>query len=149
MVRDTLEPWLIAKGVDKFTARKQARGAARGYLGNALQTEMVWTVNVRAFKGILKQRASAAADAEIRILANRLYECALPYWPAYLGHLKQRPCPDGLGYELYDPNGLKEKHRVLVEAVRGLVASPLGLVGETAAAAAFNDKLANLLKLAS
>jgi hypothetical protein len=33
--------------------------------------------------------------------------------------------------------------------VRGLVASPLGLVGETAAAAAFNDKLANLLKLAS
>ncbi len=145
-IRDTLEPWLIAKGVDKFTARKQARGAARGYLGNALQTEMVWTVNVRAFKGILKQRANAAADAEIRLLAMQLYECALPYWPAYLGHLKQRPCPDGLGYELYDPNGLKEKHRVLVEAVK-----KLGSLNpeEGGYDTRYREQAANLLKLAS
>lgn len=114
-----LQTWLISRGTDKFTARKQARGAARGYLGNALQTELVWTVNIRALLGILKQRANSAADAEIRLFAVRLYEEALPYWPSYLGHLRKRDCPDGLGYELFDPESPKEKLAVLTkEAVR-------------------------------
>ncbi len=101
---EKLQAWLIAKGTDKFTARKQARGAARGLLGNALMTEMVWTCNLRTLKTVLKQRAGAAADAEIRLLANRLYEEALPYWPTYLGRYQKRPCPDGIGYELYLPD---------------------------------------------
>ncbi len=99
-----LEAWLTGRGVDKLTARKQARGVARGYLGNALMTEMVWTCNLRALKQILKQRANQHADAEIRVLANRLYEEALPYWPTYLGCYHKRPCPDGIGYELYIPD---------------------------------------------
>ncbi len=99
-----LEADLIAHGTDKFTARKQARGAARGLLGNALLTEMVWTCNLRALKQILKQRANQHADAEIRVMANRLYEEALPYWPTYLGCYQKRPCPDGIGYELFIPD---------------------------------------------
>ncbi len=90
---------------------KQARGAARGLLGNALLTEMVWTCNIRAMKQILKQRANQHADAEIRVLANRLYEEALPYWPTYLGCYRKRDCPDGIGYELYIPDPRDEKLR--------------------------------------
>ncbi len=103
-VVERLQSWLIAKGADKFTARKQARGAARGLLGNALMTEMVWTCNLRTLKTVLGQRAKGAADAEIRLLANRLYEEALPYWPTYLGRYLKRPCPDGIGYELFLPD---------------------------------------------
>ncbi len=101
---DRLQAWLIENGADKFTARKQARGAARGLLGNALMTEMVWTCNLRTLKTVLGQRAKGAADAEIRLLANRLYEEALPYWPTYLGCYQKRSCPDGIGYELYIPD---------------------------------------------
>ncbi len=104
VVVKALEADLIARGVDKFTARKQARGAARGLLGNALMTEMVWSCNIRAMKQILKQRANRHADAEIRVMANRLYEEALPYWPTYLGCYLKRDCPDGIGYELYIPD---------------------------------------------
>jgi thymidylate synthase (FAD) len=97
-----LEPFLIKRGVDKFTARKQARGAARGYLGNALATEMVWSCNVRTLREtVLKQRANGGADAEIRRLAIMIYEAALPYYPTYLGSLKRRAASDGLTDELY------------------------------------------------
>lgn len=104
VVVTALEADLIAHGADKFTARKQARGAARGLLGNALLTEMVWTCNIRALKQILKQRANQHADAEIRVLANRLYEEALPYWPTYLGCYEKVSCPDGIGYGLVIPD---------------------------------------------
>jgi thymidylate synthase (FAD) len=99
-VVEAIEAALVDAGVDKLTARKQARGAARGLLGNALSTELVWTANVRALKNVLAQRAKAAADAEIRLLANALYEAALPYWPTYLGCYEKVPCPDGIGFEL-------------------------------------------------
>lgn len=115
----TLEPWLIMRGTDKFTARKQARGAARGMLGNALLTEMVWTCNIRALKQILKQRANQHADAEIRVLANRLYEEALPFWPSYLGCYSKRNCPDGIGYELYVEDARDaEIHKLKEEVAR-------------------------------
>lgn len=91
---------LEARGVDKQTARKQARGAARGALGNALETSMIWTANIRALRNVIEQRASQFADAEIRLLANRLYEAALPYCPEYLSDYEKAECPDGIGYEL-------------------------------------------------
>lgn len=121
---DDLQAWLIERGVDKFTARKQARGAARGLLGNALCTEMVWTCNLRALRGIIDQRVKAAADAEIRILFGRIWEEAWPYAPAYLGYQK-RDCPDGLGFELYDPNAAAEKLKV-AEAEIAKLKSHLG-----------------------
>jgi thymidylate synthase ThyX len=65
-VVETLQPWLVSKGVDKTTARKQARGAARGYLGNALLTEVIFSASVAQWKRMIRMRACAAADAEIR-----------------------------------------------------------------------------------
>lgn len=63
-----LEHDLLSRGANKQTARKQARGAARGYLGNALQTELVFSANVAQWRWMLDQRASVHADAEIRQL---------------------------------------------------------------------------------
>lgn len=95
-----VETKLLLKGIDKQTARKQARGAARGALGNALETSMVWTANIRALRNVLEQRASKFADAEIRLLANRLYEESLQVCPEYFSDYKKQTCPDGIGYEL-------------------------------------------------
>lgn len=58
--------------VDKFTARKQARGAARGILGNALSTELIFSASLAQWKRIIAQRSSKFADAEIRLLGNEL-----------------------------------------------------------------------------
>lgn len=101
----TLEPWLISKGIDKVNARKQARGAARGYLGNALFTEMVWSANVRALRNFIELRASKFADAEIRVLANRIYEFCLAIIPEYFDDYTRVECSDGIGY------GLETKYR--------------------------------------
>jgi len=65
----------ISKRIDpadpyaKTTARKQARGAARGLLGNALGTELVFSGSVLQWRHIFQMRASAAADGEIRVAA--------------------------------------------------------------------------------
>jgi thymidylate synthase ThyX len=68
-----LQPWVMAKmpGDEnapgrKTAARKQARGAARGFLGNALFTEMMFSASVQQWKWMLYMRASQFADAEIR-----------------------------------------------------------------------------------
>lgn len=95
-----LQQALIEDGVDKFTARKQARGAARGMLGNALCTAMVWTANIRALRNCIEQRANPAADAEIRVLFNRIYEEALTICPEYFNDYERVECVDGIGYGL-------------------------------------------------
>jgi thymidylate synthase ThyX len=69
---DKLQDYLTTKGADKHTARKQARGAARGYLGNALSTEIIFSASVAQWRRILAQRCHPAADAEIRVLAARI-----------------------------------------------------------------------------
>jgi thymidylate synthase (FAD) len=95
-----LQDYLIRNGIDKFTARKQARGAARGLLGNALCTSMVWSANIRALRTVIEQRANPAADAEIRVLANRLYEEASKVCPEYFSDYEKVACADGIGYGL-------------------------------------------------
>jgi thymidylate synthase (FAD) len=104
-VVEALQSYMITKGVDKFTARKQARGAARGLLGNALCTSMVWSANIRALRTVIEQRANPAADAEIRVLANRIYEEASKVCPEYFDDYEKVACPDGIGY------GLTTKYR--------------------------------------
>ena len=94
---EKLEAFCIAKGVDKLGARKQARGAARGILGNALETEMIWSANVRALRWVLEQRGSDAADAEIRSLALALYDVVKAEIPAYALDYVLAPATDGLG----------------------------------------------------
>jgi thymidylate synthase ThyX len=69
---DDLQDYLTLTGSDRLTARKQARGAARGYLGNALFTEIIFSASVAQWQRILVQRCHPAADAEIRVMAARL-----------------------------------------------------------------------------
>lgn len=64
-----LETFLRDRGETPANARKQSRGAARGFLGNALETEMIFSANVAQWKRILRQRGGPAADAEIRAIA--------------------------------------------------------------------------------
>lgn len=95
---DELQKWLISRGVDKLTARKQARGAARGFLGNALYTEVVFSASVAQWKRILKQRACPAADAEIREVAVQALTCLqqCPYADSFTGYTIKES-PDGIG----------------------------------------------------
>ncbi len=80
-------------------ARKQARGAARGVLGNALETQLIFSANLAQWKWMLKKRASNAADAEIRLAfvnARNVLAAAFPTrFPDELFGLK--PAADGLG----------------------------------------------------
>jgi flavin-dependent thymidylate synthase len=69
-----LQAYILSKGVDRFTARKQARGAARGFLGNALSTEMLFTASLHQWKDMFGLRMTDAADGEIRLVYNRIYE---------------------------------------------------------------------------
>lgn len=74
---------LIKKGTDKPTAHKQARGAARGLLGNALSTELIFSANISQWKRMLAQRCSPAADAEIREAFSEVKEILTSKFPEY------------------------------------------------------------------
>lgn len=52
--------------------RKQAREAARDVLPNSTETRIVLTGNMRAWRDMLKQRLSPAADAAIREVAEQI-----------------------------------------------------------------------------
>lgn len=97
-VADELQRWLSKRGVDKFTSRKQARGAARGYLGNALVTEMVFSASVAQWKRILRQRCVGPADAEIRaVAAGALPELQASRYGDCFKNFRILPAPDGIG----------------------------------------------------
>lgn len=96
-----LMPWLQKKGVDETSARKQARGAARGYLGNGLYTEVVFSASVAQWRRMLHQRLNQFADAEIR----EVYAAALPVLKACqygdcFADMDVAPSPDGIGQVL-------------------------------------------------
>jgi thymidylate synthase (FAD) len=89
----------IVRALEPRIGRKQARGAARGALGNALETRLVMTANLRALRHFIALRATDAADAEIRLLANALHAAALPFCPEWLTYETQ-PAADGFGWVL-------------------------------------------------
>lgn len=93
-----LEKWLLGRGVDKQTARKQARGAARGYLGNALSTELIFSASVGQWKRMLRMRACPPADAEIReAFVQALAALKTSRYAADFEGFSVVPAPDGLG----------------------------------------------------
>lgn len=95
---EALEEWLLSRRVDKQTARKQARGAARGYLGNALYTELIFSASVAQWKRMLTQRCSDAADAEIRILfAKALMELKRSRYADCFVGMNLTRAKDGIG----------------------------------------------------
>lgn len=102
---DKLQSYLIEAGVDKFTARKQARGAARGLLGNALTTELIFSASLAQWIRMLKQRATQHADAEIRLLFNEIYLDLKDRYPSQFIGCSVTDCPDGIGFELVWPKG--------------------------------------------
>jgi thymidylate synthase ThyX len=99
-----LQNFLKEKGVDSLPARKQARGAARGYLGNALFTDMIFSATVKQWKWMLSQRGSPFADAEIRCLyAPYVLECLQnSRYKHFFRYLKLEPSPDGIGQIVTD-----------------------------------------------
>lgn len=96
---------LKAQGLDKTAARKQARGAARGLLGNALHTEMIFSASAAQWRHIFRMRASDAADAEIRewaCKAIRALQQEGTDTAPYFDDLELRPASDGIGECLVD-----------------------------------------------
>jgi thymidylate synthase ThyX len=90
---------LRSEGCDRKTARKQARGAARGLLGNALQTEMIFSAPVVFWRHILAMRCANMSDAEIRLI----YNYALPVlqgcrYGDRFSEFELEPALDGIGF---------------------------------------------------
>lgn len=100
---EKLQKWMQDKGISAIQARKQARGAARGYLGNALATELTWGANVRSLIHFVTMRGSEAADAEIRELAVKLLEIMKQEIPVYFKGFEVYPSSDGIGQAIRAP----------------------------------------------
>jgi thymidylate synthase ThyX len=94
---------LATRGVDKGTARKQSRGAARGFLGNALGTSLIFSASVAQWRRMLALRCHPAADAEIRESAVAVIDAlrASCYFREF-EDMVLVPSPDGLGEVLAD-----------------------------------------------
>lgn len=107
-VADTLQTWLLKRGVDKFTSRKQARGAARGYLGNALATEMIFSASVAQWKRMIRLRCNPAADAEIRaVFVDVIRELKTSRHADEFMAFDLAPAPDGLGQMAVERSGVR------------------------------------------
>jgi thymidylate synthase ThyX len=101
MLVNDLQHYGLANGLNKKDARKQARGAARGYLGNALASEMLFSAPVSGWYWILNQRASRFADAEIRtIYTPALTALRSSRFGHFFDHFQTEPAPDGMGMVL-------------------------------------------------
>lgn len=100
----TLKDFCVNKlSLDPTTARKQARGAARGYLGNALGSEMIFTAPISGWRIMYCQRLHPAADAEIRqVHVNGFRELKESNFAKYFDDMELVPSPDGMGYVLRD-----------------------------------------------
>ena len=97
-VAESQQGWLESRGVDKHTSRKQARGAARGFLGNALATEMIFSASVAQWRRMLAQRCTIHADAEIRVLYGKVFQALkTTHWADDFADLTLVPSPDGIG----------------------------------------------------
>jgi thymidylate synthase (FAD) len=81
-------------------SRKEARQAARFLLPGGLETKIIVTGNMRAWRDVLQKRLSPAADAEIREVAKLILqnEVSRPYGAATvlesrLSEFAPLPCP--------------------------------------------------------
>ena len=100
-ITKSLEAYKLEHGLSKTDARKQARGAARGNLGNALASEMIFTASVSGWKWMLQKRASKFADAEIRaVYTDVLPELKRSQYGFMFEDYNLIPSPDGIGMVL-------------------------------------------------
>lgn len=75
--------------------RKIARGEARSLMPNATETVVFFTFNVRAIRFFIEQRASSAADREIRLVANLMLDTLAREVPNLFADYTRIPLPDG------------------------------------------------------
>lgn len=88
---------------DNRRIRKAARGAARSVLPNATETKIFVTANVRAWRHFLEMRGNRGADAEIRVLANKVLQVMRVEAPNLFADYKNDfPLPDGT-FEITTP----------------------------------------------
>lgn len=78
---------LLAQGTDKATALKQSRGAARAVLGQALETELIFSASLSQWRRMLEQRKSSGADAEIREVFGEVATILCDAFPEYADRL--------------------------------------------------------------
>lgn len=71
----------IGAPLDGKSFRKWVRGKARQLLPHALETRMVMTGNLRAWRHFLVMRSSRHAEAEVRRLADAVWRTVRPYAP--------------------------------------------------------------------
>ena len=80
---------------EKGLSKKQAAEAARAVLPNCVETRMVFSGNIRAWRNIWEQRCSEHAEAEIRRFACKSYELIYPHCPTICDDYTRTPLPDG------------------------------------------------------
>ena len=73
-VFEGIQCYLLDQGMDKANAKKQARGAARQYLPNGIETDLVFSANLSQWKHILLMRGTPGADMEIMEFAGEVFE---------------------------------------------------------------------------
>ena len=76
--------------------RKRARQTARSLLPNAAETKIVVTGNARAWRHFIELRASESAEAEIRILAIKIFELLKSEAPNLFGDYRVKTLENGV-----------------------------------------------------
>lgn len=84
-------------------AIKQSRGAARGVLGNALETQFIFSAALAQWKYMIRARACDAADAEIRVAFCQIYNVLRERFPDSFAGWSEQPATDGLGNVVVAP----------------------------------------------
>lgn len=87
-------------GMGKRDARKWKRGKARQLLPHALETRMVMTGNLRAWRHFLLMRSSRHAEAEIRRLARTIGELIIPRAPWVFSDFEKHVVHDFVEYRV-------------------------------------------------
>lgn len=77
------------EGMSARDLRKWCRGKARQLLPHALETRMVMTGNLRAWRHFLLMRTNRGAEAEIRRLADRVFMVLNPIAPTVFEDLRK------------------------------------------------------------
>lgn len=98
VVKDGSLRLMNKSGLTAVGARKQSRGAARGFLGNALGTSVIFSASVAQWRRMLAMRCHPAADAEIRESAVAVLACLKQsIYADRFADMLLVPSPDGLG----------------------------------------------------
>jgi thymidylate synthase ThyX len=92
-----LQQKLLDEGLDKATARKQSFGAARCLLASCLNTELIFSASLAQWQRIILMRSRDEADAEIRLMTNKIFHILKEKWPSHFYNLTSRPAKDGIG----------------------------------------------------